>query len=691
MRPHRTEMKQSELAPMLLVPEPHEILAWFAATPRRLWVYFAATERRPLWLIVAVAALLCFAQQDLIPLGRPEAGHLASAIACEAGDAAGTQASWYSRLISRPLQQDRDPRRVATFVAALCVLALIFLYEVIGRYCSWRVAVLCCSLLGAAPWLALFTRQIEPPGLVLVLCSFALAGLLAGLSGKRPWGWSLAWMSALLVAVLSPDGFPVLCVFMLISVLWHRRVRWPYALLGLLVGTLLTLSAQFEDPTNTVWAQAALFLSAHDLTQRALVAAPLVSLARLLGGAGLDSFVVGTATPLSVWITTLSTWSGWVALLCTPIAALLGLTAWARWREGADALRYAIPVIWVTVTLALYLMRGGPVSVEQLASLLPVGMLAVALSVDDALARQARAGRSTEWVLVGLVTVFLVVGGYRTLSLYGQVDVGNASETYGTPLKRWRLITTLATRTASEPTDPLWVVTSGSSDRQDEQISVLDYFLGGRVRPLYLRADRQPAILLPAERSVRYLLLGDTPLQADTLIAWQGEPAGLVSSQGTADGAQLYRVPAWPVDRVLDSIQLRDWVAWEAGMRLVGYDRPTFALYDQAMVFATYWTFEGVPQEEKESGHRLSVTLFDSEGVRTTVESAFGLEDDMWKPGLLLKQWHLVPISFVPPSEPITILISIDGGGGGYRNLVIDDLGRPTDDRYVLGPFELAE
>jgi hypothetical protein len=675
---------------MLFVPEPDEILAWLVAAPRRTWVYLAATERQPLWLIVAVTALLGLAQLDLIPLGLSEAGHLSSAVAYEAGDAAASQAGLFSRIISGPLNLSRDPRHVAGLVAGLNIMALIVLYEAVGRFSGWRVAVLCCSLLGAAPWLALLTREIEPPGLVIALCSLSLAGLLAGLSGLRPWGWTVAWMSALLMAVLSPDGFPALCAVASISALWHRRVHWSYALLGVLLGVLLTLSAQYDHPANTIWSQAALFLSSVPETSP-MAAGSLASFARLLGGAGLELLVSNTPTPLAEAAATLSTWGGWAAVLCVPMAAWLGLSAWARWREQADAHRYAIPVVWVAVTLTLYLVRGSTVSVGQLASLLPVSMLAAALTIDHILARLARTGRSAGWVLTVIVTLVLVAGAYRSLSLYGQVDAGNASEAYGTPLKRWHLVTTLVTRTASDDIDPLWVVSSGSRQEQDERAAVIDYLLGEQTSPLILQADRQPAILLPAERGARYLLLGDTPLQRDVISDWQGELAGLVSSQGRAYGAQLYRVPEWPVDRVLSAIQQREWAAWDAGIRLVGYDLPALALYDRALVFATYWTFEEIPLDDRDTRHRLSLTLYDAQGVPMTVYGEFGMAEEAWKPGLLLKLWHVMPIAYVPVSEPITIHLMIDRGEGGYRNLVIDDLGRPTSDRHILGPFELAD
>jgi hypothetical protein len=671
------------------VPEPNELFAWVMRIPGRVWGYLSAPERRPLWLVVLVCTVLWFGQLDLIPLGSQETRYLTAKVAVGTHDPAAGTAGWFSRVLAILMGPQRDPRYAAALLAGAGILSLIVLYEAVWRYCSWRVAVLCCALVSAAPWAAVLTRAIRPSGLVLALSSLVLAGLLAALSGRRAWGWVLAWMSAVLLAILSPDGFPALCSVAVITAVWHRQVRWSHALLGVLLGLLLTLSAQYDSPQNTLPGQASAFWAMTPPSEDARRAA-LPALAGLLGGSGLERLISVTSTPLARRLETASTWWGWVCALSLVLAAGLGLRAWAHWREGNAPNKCALPAVWAATTVAIYLLRGTPVSTAAMLSLLAPTMLAVALTTDHLLNMLVRSESGSEWALGVISIAIIILGGYRCLELYSQVDRGNARTAYGTPLKQWRLVTTLATRASYDATEPLWVIRSGTAQRQADQATVLDYMLEGQ-HPVYLNGGEEPAILLPAERGVRYLLLGETPLQTGTLEHWQGDLAGLVTSENPADAAGLYRIASQPASQLLATIQKREWVAWDAGLRLVGYDLPALALYDRTLVFATYWTFEGVPESDRVAEHTLTITVVDARGQKYTSLATFGLAERQWRPGLLLKQWHVVHLPYVPTSEPVEIQLAIDRTSDGFRNLVVDDLGLPSSDHYVLGPFVFAE
>jgi hypothetical protein len=669
------------------VPEPSELFAWVTRIPGRVWGYLSDRERRPLWLVLLVCTVLWFGQLELIPLGSEQAQYLTDRVAAGTLDPAVGTAGWFSRVLGILLGPQRDPRYAAALLAGAGIVALIVLYEVVWRSCSWRVAVLCCALVSAAPWAAVLTRAIRPSGLVLALSSLVLAGLLAALSGRRPWGWVLAWASAILLSVLSPDGFPALCSVAVTTAIWHRQVRWSHALLGVLLGLLLTLSAQYDSPRNTLFGQASAFWTPAIEEPSS---APLPALAGLLGGSGLDKLVSVTNAPLAQRLDQMSAWWGWAGVLCTMLAAGLGLRAWAQWRGSDTPNKYAIPAVWAAATMGIYLLRGAPAGTAALFSLLAPCMLAVAFTIDHLLITLVRSDSGADWALGVIFAVIIFLGGYRSLELYSQVDQGNASRAYGTPLEQWRLVATLATRASLDATQPLWVVRSGTREEQDDQAAVLDYMLDEQ-RPLYLNGGDQPAVLLPAERGVRYLLLGETPLQTGALENWQGELAGLVTSEKSANAARLYRVAAQSASESLSAIQEREWVAWDAGPRLVGYDSPALALSDRTLVLATYWTFEGVPESDRLAKHTLAITLEDALGAPFTSLATFGLGERHWKPGLLLKQWHVIHLPYVPTSEPVEIQLALYRNTDGFRNLVVDDLGRPSSDHYVLGPFVLAE
>jgi len=196
---------------------------------------------------------------------------------------------------------------------------------------------------------------------------------------------------------------------------------------------------------------------------------------------------------------------------------------------------------------------------------------------------------------------------------------------------------------------------------------------------------------LPAERDVRYLLAGQNPVCAQAIQAWHGELAGLVASDRPAEAAELYRVPAQSVEAALASIEIRDWAAWDAGLRLVGYDRPALALDDQALVLVTYWTFESVPDADRASPHVLHIALEDARGALYEWRPSLGLTEDQWKPGLLVKQWHVLPLPFLLAEGPVDVRMALERTADGYRNRVLDDLERPIGDQLSLGPFFLDQ
>jgi|GEM_PF-2761505 len=666
------------------VPEPREILTYLSQVPGWLWRYLTAVERRPLWLFLLTAALACYVHLDLLPLGPVEVRYLDAATQQERLLASGDN-NWFATFLSIPLGPARDPRYAATFLSAISIASLIVLFEALNRHCRWRVAVLTTGLLAAAPWFALLNRQIQPPALAIPLAACLLSGFVAALCGERPWGWTVAWASAIGLAVLSPDGFPTLLAALLITAAFRNRAQWLYVLLGVLLGMLLTLDAQYLAPDSTLWARAALFVTGSSPTS-APRDAPVSTLARLLGGGGLDLLAEGIGVRLAQLLATLSTLWGWICLLGILYCGWLAIRAWARWRERTQAHEYAIPVLWVLSAITVYVIRNKPVSVGELAALLPAGLLAFGLTIDHLLDQNPAPRQHARQILTATVAIVLISGAYRSISLYQQIADQGATAAYGTPFKTWRLLATLAIRAAPGTAEPLWILPALSVQERDQQTAVLDYLIAGQADPHYLNTASLPAMLLPAEREGYYLLIGDHPVQAETMDQLRAEKMGLVSPGTNASGATLYRLPERPAADLLATIQQRDWAAWEAGIRLVGYDLPAPARSGEAVVMTTYWTFDAIPPQDRRLPHALSMTIFDTLGNASTVTSQLGLDEHQWKPGLLLKQWHVLPYALDPAVESLVIEVSIDRADG-YRSLLINDAGDPVSDRYTLGPF----
>ncbi len=666
------------------VPEPREILSALSQVPGCLWRYVTAVERRPLWLFVFTAALACYVHLDLLPLGLREIHYLDAAIQQERL-LTGADNSWFAGVLSIALGPARDPRYAAIFLCAVSIASLFVAFETLYRHCRWRVAVLTTGLLAAAPWLALLSRQIQPPALAIPLAVCLLSGFVAALCGERPWGWTVSWASAIGLAVLSPDGLPTLLAALLITVAFRNRVQWLHALLGALLGIMLTLKAQYLAPDSTLWARATLFLtgSSPSLAPRD---APVAALARLLGGGGLDLLANSTEGQPAQLVALLSALWGWICLLGILYCGWLAIRAWARWRDGTPALEYAIPVLWVLSAIAVYVIRGRPVSVAELAGLLPAGVLAIGLAIDHLLDEHAGLQKRARQILIATVAIVLIGGAYRTISLYQQIAERGATAAFGTPFKTWRLLATLAMRAAPVTAEPLWIVPSVSANERDQQLAVLGYLIAGRADPRYLNTASYPAMLLPAERERYHLLIGDHPVQAEALDHLQASTMGLVSPNPNTSGATLYHLPERRVADLLATIQQRDWAAWEAGLRLVGYDLPAPALSGASVVLTTYWTFDAIPPQDSHLPHALSMTIYDTLGNAVTVTRPLGLDEHQWKPGLLLKQWHVLPYTLDPAVESLVIEVTIDRADG-YRSLVINDAGDPVSDRYTLGPF----
>jgi len=155
---------------------------------------------------------------------------------------------FYTRLLALPLGPARDPRLAVALAIAVQLPALGVLYEVLQRHGGVRLAALAGVLIGSAPWAVLLARRVSPAALAVPLATLLLAGLISALCERRPWGWTLAWVSALTLCVLSVHGVPALLLLALVSVLWQREVRWPFVLLGVLLWLLLTLSTLYDCP-----------------------------------------------------------------------------------------------------------------------------------------------------------------------------------------------------------------------------------------------------------------------------------------------------------------------------------------------------------------------------------------------------------------------------------------------------------
>jgi hypothetical protein len=676
------------------VPEPAHIWRLISRAPAALWRYLSAPERLPLWALLALAALLRLLSLDLIPFGLPEVHHLERAWQAGAGAAPRTL---FERALALPLRWGADPGLAAAWLVTLNLAALFVLHRVIARSHSPRTAHLAIALLAVNPWAVLLSRNLDPAALALPLSALLLAGLYTALRERRAWGWTLAWFTVPLLLDTTPWGAPLLLVAALLTLCFPSRTRWAHVLLGLLLAAFLLLPTWYHAPEQFPTRIAARFFTAE--APAGGVVGDLLTMARNIhSGQGLDALLAPSGAayaPAQSLAGGMAALAGGLWLLSLLGVFWLAARAWSHWREGEDAAGYLIPAAWLGVSLLAYAIRGGDVAPAQLAFLLPAGALTMGLALDrlSELPRLLRAGGPwwTSW-LGGAVWLFVLAyltwGALGVATLYSHLVRYDASQGYGTPLRPWQRTADAVLRSLQDAgRKEVWIMAEGDDPTQDEEPAVLAYLLGEAARPLFVQGSNPQAILLPAERDALYLTLRSDPWRVRQLDLWGSQQIAQVLFAQAGRQADLHRVSARTAGDLLGAIPQRDWAAFDAGLRLVGYDPPALANRDHDLVLTTYWTFEDVSTRDRAAQHRLTWLLYGQDGALMARASALGLPEAAWREGLLLKQQHTLALPEGLPTGPYEAHLLIERWPDGYRHQVLDDLGYAVADRYVIGPF----
>ncbi len=676
------------------VPEPAQVWGWLSRVPASCWRYLSAPEHLPLWASLALAALLRLVSLDLTSLGLREVQYLTAAQGT-------TSPTLFEQSLALIMGQKSDPRIAAAWLAGLGLIALLVLHRTLARALSPRAAHLTVTLLAITPWSVLLSRQLAPAALALPLSALLLAALYAALQRRWAWGWSLAWLLVALLLNTTVWAAPLLLVVALLTLSFPSRVRWAHALLGLLLASLLLLPSWYRAPEQRPLRVVARFFSQEGPVDE--MTGDLLTVARdLHGGQGLDALLAPSGevfAPAHGLAGVMAALAGWLWLLSLPAIAWLAARAWSHWREGEDAATYLIPAVWLGVSLACYGLRGGQVSPSQLAFLLPAGALAMGLTLERIieLPRLLQAGGPwwSAW-LGGAVWLFLLaylVGSTVSVaSLYNHLARYDASQGYGTPLRFWQRTANAITHALENTTrQEVWILAQGDNPTQDEEAAVLGYLLGDGVRALFMRATNPQALLLPAERDALYLTLQPEAWASQQLALWGSQQIAQVIFPEAGRKAELYWVAARPVGELLGAIPQRDWAAFDAGLRLVGYEPPILTSQDQTLILTTYWTFEGIPTTDRATQHTLTWLLYGQDGALLARATPFGLPEAAWREGLLLRQQHTLALPEGLPTGPYEAHLLIERWPDGYRHQLLDDLGQPVADRYIMGPFNFDD
>jgi hypothetical protein len=690
------------------VPEPQEIAAWLMRLPGRLKASFSRREVQVGWGIVLFGALLRLAQPGLAPLNAEHVAYLTQAeqvlqtLRAQPSSAplsiTTAPLPWFSYILTLPRLVGRDPRNAVAFFGALNALGVALLFGIGRRFFGWRCAAIAGLLFATAPWAVLLARRVAPEAIVVPLSAAILASLCSAVRGGNPWAWTLAYLLGGLALFVSADAWPLVLSLVVVSALFWRTIRWPYAALGASILLLVTANYLYglasAQPEGIAWLWRA---QGQDGAGAAL---PAVLLAGgLHAGRGLEALAAPSTAQFAL-NHSLFALAGQMLLglwaLSLPGTLWLALRSWSRWREGQDSGKHLLVAAWnVTPMLVWIVTQSRPWAPAQMAYLLPGGFLAMAIVADWLLgAARISPWRRYRWglwaypALWGAMGVLMLWNVYATAYVSRFVTERDAHLGYGTPYRYWEQTTHAVWRALRAlNADQVWIVPGGGAERQAEQSPVLGYLLAPLVESVVIW--QQPAAaLLPAERPAVYVLAGPAPWAEGLTAYLGGQDAGVVLLPEGQGEVRIRTLAARSVDEMLSLVPVRALRSFDAGLRLVGYEWPSTVHSGDTAVIGTYWTFWDVPWTEMERSHRLTVTLVDGAGREVARAEGLALSSSHWQEGLLLKQWHLLGLAQAPPGDYV-VKIALERIGG-TQSLYLDESGLPIGNAFVLGPVSVA-
>lgn len=690
------------------VPEPREIVAWLARLPAWVKAYWRRREVQLGWGVALFGALLRLAQPGLAPLGTESVAYLAQAeeiLAALRGQApsvplavTAAQPSWFSHFLTLPLLLSRDPRWMVAFFGMLNVLAVALIFGIGRRFFSLRCACVASLFLATAPWAVTLARRLAPEALLIPLSAAILASLYSAVRGDNPWAWALAYLLAGLTLLIFPEAWPLALALLIISALFWRRIRWPYAALGMILFLLMATHYLYGLASRQPEGLAALWQGEGQDG-----AGGLRTALRLAGGLhagwGLGALAAPSAAQFALQRAPFA-WAGRLLLLLwalsLPGVFWLALRSWSRWREGQDAGTHLLVAAWNLTPWLAWLVRGHyPETPVQMAYVLPGGLLGMGILVDWLLdAPHLLRWRRYRWMawaypaMWALVAVMTLWNTYATAYLSRFAAERDVHLGYGIPYRYWeQTVRSVQRALPASNADQVWIVASDDTQRQAGEATVLPYLLAPTVESVVVW-QRPAAVLLPAERPAVYVLAGSAPWAEGLTAYLGGQDIGVVLLPGGQGETRIRMLEARTAEEMLALAPVRALRSFDAGLHLAGYEWPTTARAGETAVIGTYWTFWDVPEAERGRSHHLALALVDAAGREAVRTEGLAITASEWQEGLLLKQWHPLDLAHVPAGDYV-LTIALDREGGP-RSLYVDERGQPLGSAFALGPVSVA-
>ena len=660
-------------------PEPKEILDWLASRATMARDYLRDPRNQVVWGIVLLAALLRLVYLDLIEFKATQIRWLTQAAEILDGSLPATANDpmalvapppLLSYLLTIPVLLGRDPRIAVVFLGLANALAVFGLYAIANRHYGSRVAILASLFLAVSPWQVILSRRIGPDSLLVPLAILLLYGLCSALYDRDPWGWVLSAIALGLLMYASFLSVPLLLVFVVLVIIYFRRVSWPHLLLGICLILILFVPYLYHQnlyrlaDLGQLVRRIVASSSAPASGQRALQ-----YIGWAVSGLHLDSLVGPAQSEYHVAGAVFS-WPPYLLIVACLVSLLqlwiLALRSWSRWRSPEDPAKFVLPAVWLWVPLLLLMGRPGAFDIGMLLALVPVMLLSAGISVAAFLDLFERGVFSRTWwgylprLGVWLATLAVILWqAFSVVHFGGFVASHDTSESYGVPYRFWYRTAGLAQRVvAATPAKQLWGIVGPTDILDDDVPMILRYLIDSRIEIAFMEPQ---ALLLPAERPGVYLLVDPDPMARKTLTLLQAEERGLVHFPGRASPAQIYVADARPVAELLGMIQTPGSWGIEGGPQMIGYDLDTRTRPGPSLAATTFWTFQGTARLPAHS-YGFSLGL-NSAGNPVPQCTGLGLPERYWKDGLLLQQTCLLSLPTGGSAEAYALTVTLSGPG----------------------------
>ncbi|MDT8305918.1 MAG: hypothetical protein RRC07_08285 [Anaerolineae bacterium] len=561
------------------------------------------------------------------------------------------------------------------FTGLVNLLAVAGAWLITRRYWGRAAALVALLLFAVAPWALIHARRIWAQNLLAPLVVAWGIGALLAFAERRPRFIMLHLLALALAVQVHFAGLALLPASLLFLVVFRKRLRWRYVLLGvgLALATALPFLLYLRGQGNAGVAGLAQRggggLAWQPVVWRYLWL--LVSGSEIHSLAGPEQFRTYLASLPPLWPVYI-----WLGLLMATGLGRLGWVVWQRRKKAAVSGDAAIILlVWLLAPPLFFLVFPAPAVLHYLLPSYPVPFIAAGVGFALLLAAGQRQvhNRVVPWPawLLLLVAVSLHLWGYGRLNrvIAREATPGGFStplalrlEAAETAREQWR-------RDGGE----IVVASSGEDPAIDQTAAIYDALLAGVPHRF---VDVRRSALFPGGPAT-VLLAAEAPDDggATTLYLEQGQDMVRVPLRRGEGAVRVMRVEqaAEPAVTFETPLLFANWV------RLFGYD-PLQRQASGSARWALYWRPGDNPDT---ADYHFFNHLLDGEGERIAQADAAAFAPWQWRAGDTVVSVFGVEVPETA-SPPLSMRVGIYGYPSIEAVPVLDPAMNPASDAVVL-------